>query len=136
MTHRNRPLRGNVEIQILSFKGCPNVDAALDLAREAATIAGVAGNVRIVEIRDAEHADERKFLGSPTIQVDGEDVEPEARQRRDFGFMCRTYRDADGRITSTPSLGVIVAAIDARLAATTAVLDRSGQADRLGADSS
>jgi len=26
------------------------------------------------------------FLGSPTVQVDGRDIEPEARIRQDFGL--------------------------------------------------
>lgn len=37
-----------------------------------------------------------KFLGSPTFQIDGADIEPSARQRTDFGMSCRRYPTADG----------------------------------------
>jgi hypothetical protein len=37
-----------------------------------------------------------RFLGSPTVRVDGVDVEPGAEKRRDFAFSCRIYRSEDG----------------------------------------
>ncbi len=40
---------------------------------------------------DTETAHRLKFLGSPSIRVNGLDVEPEARSRTEFGMMCRTY---------------------------------------------
>jgi len=110
-------MRGNVEIEILFFEGCPNRGAALERAREAVALEGVAANVRMVEILGTEDALARRFLGSPTIQVEGEDVEPEARLRRDFGFMCRTYRASDDSVAGTPSVELIVAAIKSRLSA-------------------
>jgi hypothetical protein len=43
-----------------------------------------------------------RFLGSPTIRVNDEDIEPAARRRTDYGFMCRTYRAEDGTTTGIP----------------------------------
>ncbi len=40
---------------------------------------------------DVSTAERVKFLGSPTIRVNGIDIEPTARDRRDFGVMCRRY---------------------------------------------
>jgi hypothetical protein len=37
-----------------------------------------------------------RFLGSPTVRVDGQDVEPGARERDDFGIKCRLYATNDG----------------------------------------
>ena len=36
------------------------------------------------------------FLGSPTVRINGVDVEPSAHQRTSFGLMCRTYEGNGG----------------------------------------
>ena len=56
---------------------------------------------------DAARAQELGFLGSPSIRIDGLDVEPEARGLQTFGFGCRTYSDAEGRQSGLPSISVI-----------------------------
>jgi hypothetical protein len=43
-------------------------------------------------IPDEAAAQRERFLGSPTVRVDGRDVEPGAEQRDDFGLKCRLYR--------------------------------------------
>jgi hypothetical protein len=94
-----------MSIQVLYFEGCPNYESAVDLVRS------LAGNeaIETIEIRTQEEAVRRRFLGSPTILVDGVDVEPGARTRIDFGFTCRTY-DGGG----VPSRQHIASAIDGR----------------------
>ena len=49
------------------------------------------------------------FLGSPTVRIDGLDIEPSARQRTDFGMMCRRYKGSGG----VPSEDLIHSAITA-----------------------
>lgn len=48
-----------------------------------------------------------RFLGSPTVQVDGVDIEPAARRRTDFAMSCRIYDTPDG----LPSEQMIVNAL-------------------------
>ncbi len=48
--------------------------------------AGVEEEPEIVEVRSEEEARERRFLGSPSVHIDGVDVEPQARERDDFGM--------------------------------------------------
>jgi hypothetical protein len=81
----------DVTVEVLYFKGCPNSAAALELVNALLGSEGIAAHVRMVEVRDAVEAVTLRFLGSPSIRIDGEDVEPEARTRCDYGFMCRTY---------------------------------------------
>lgn len=106
---------GTLQVDVLTFEGCPNSDAALERVREAVVIAGATAEIRTVEVRDAQDAIARRFLGSPTVQIDGEDAEREARRRTDYGFMCRTYRASDGSVTGAPSVGLIAEAIEERL---------------------
>ena len=38
----------------------------------------------------------RRFLGSPTIRVNGRDIEPGADARSEFTLACRVYRTDSG----------------------------------------
>lgn len=62
---------------------------------------GVEGSVRLVEVQSDEDAQRLRFLGSPSLRVDGRDVEPGAGQRTDYGLQCRVYRAPAG-LTGTP----------------------------------
>jgi hypothetical protein len=104
-----------MQVDILYFEDCPNSDAALDHVRQALSSEGAVADVRMVEIRDTEDAIARRFLGSPTIQIDGEDAESEARRRIDYGFMCRTYRAPDGSVSGSPPVDLIAQALRDRL---------------------
>lgn len=76
-----------MKIDVLYFKGCPNFEAALDVIRSVSPDAVI----EEIEIKTIDDAEKMQFLGSPTIRVDGVDIEPGARTRMDFGLSCRTY---------------------------------------------
>jgi hypothetical protein len=97
-------------IEILYFDGCPNVDVVVQRVREALEVEHVAADVRLVEVHGEEDAIARRFLGSPTIQVNGLDAELAARSRRDFGYMCRTYNTPPG-LSGAPSVQTIINAL-------------------------
>lgn len=92
-----------MKVEILYFSGCPNHVGAVDRVREVVQQEGAPADVVEVEVKDTATAQQVGFLGSPTIRVDGQDVEPAARVARAFGMMCRTYFD-DGRRASMPPL--------------------------------
>lgn len=78
-------------VEVLGFPGCPNSGPALALARLVVANLGSDAKVRAVEVLDEDEAERLRFLGSPTIRVDGRDVEPGADDRRDFALACRVY---------------------------------------------
>jgi hypothetical protein len=45
-------------------------------------------------VRDAEAAIRLEFLGSPTVRINGHDVDPAAHDRTDYSFSCRLYGDS------------------------------------------
>jgi len=96
-----------LKIEVLYFKGCPNHEPAVAQVRQALSAEGIDITVEEVEVTDAAIAHELGFLGSPSIRVDGLDVEPEVRELQAFGFGCRTYSDAEGRRSGLPSISVI-----------------------------
>jgi hypothetical protein len=102
-TQNNKALHSNV----LYFKGCPNHEPAVEQVRKALRSEGLPILVNEVEITDPAMAQKFGFLGSPSIRIDGIDVEPGAREIKSFGFGCRTYSDDEGRRSGLPPVGLI-----------------------------
>lgn len=91
VTHETRAL-----VEILTFDGCPNQATALELVAEVVARESVDADVRVVDVPDLEAARRLRFLGSPTIRVDGSDIEPGADARTDYVHGCRLYRTGAG----------------------------------------
>ncbi len=83
-------------IELLFFDGCPGHEAVLPRLRELLAEVAPGEQVRLRRVESPEAAQAERFLGSPTIRVDGRDVEPGADQRTDFGLKCRLYATPDG----------------------------------------
>jgi hypothetical protein len=83
-------------VELLYFDGCPHYEALLQHLRQLLHFPDAGGRIQLHEIRDEQAARRERFLGSPTVRVDGHDVEPGASGRRDFGLTCRLYVTADG----------------------------------------
>jgi hypothetical protein len=88
-------LRGPL-VEILYFEGCPNHQSARLLVERVGRELGVEPVLRLVEVPDQETARRLRFLGSPTIRVTGEDVDPQAAERNDHVLSCRVYRTESG----------------------------------------
>ena len=99
-----------MNIQILYFDECPNHGPTLERVKEALRQEGLTAELVEVNVRDEATAQSVRFLGSPTIQIDGMDVEATARSSKDFGMMCRTYGDSGKRV-GIPPIDLIRAAL-------------------------
>ncbi len=104
-----------MKIRVLYFEGCPNHLPAVELVCDIVAELNVVAEVDEVNVSDPYSVNELCFLGSPTIQVDGIDVEPEARNRTDFAYSCRTYSDGTG----LPNRELVVSAIVTAAGSTT-----------------
>ena len=83
-----------MKIEVLYVPNCPNHAVALERLREILPAQSFRKHVNEVLVRDAEMAQSLKFPGSPTIRINGQDVEP--REEARFGLMCRLYSDGSG----------------------------------------
>jgi len=92
LCHRERA----VKIEVLTFKGCPNAQAARELVARVVADSRVDAEVEYVDVPDPEVAERLHFLGSPTIRVDGHDIEPGADERAEYVLACRIYRTERG----------------------------------------
>ena len=81
-----------MRVEILYFDGCPNHHGARELVERVSSELGIAPEIRMVEVADLEAAERLRFLGSPTVRVDGRDVEPGAADRDQYMLACRVYR--------------------------------------------
>ena len=101
-------------IEFLWWRECPSSDRALELLREEVSAAGLdAAAVEVSEVTAEDEAERLRFPGSPTIRVEGADVDPDGAEGRPFGLTCRVYRRADGRVSPLPDTERIRAALRA-----------------------
>ena len=96
-----------MEIEFLYFSGCPNSPTALRRLTELLESEAVSASIRQIEVLTVDQANETRFLGSPSIRIDGDDIEPKARGCLDYGLMCRTYEGGSG----VPSVDLVTKAI-------------------------
>jgi hypothetical protein len=85
-----------VRVELLWFEGCPNHEPARHLIAEVLAASAIRACVEFIEVLDAEAATRLRFPGSPTIRVDGKDIEPDFVDAGPWGLACRTYRTPHG----------------------------------------
>lgn len=83
-------------VEVLYFDGCPNHLPAQALVERVCAELGVDVEIKLVNVADPDLAVRERFLGSPSIRVDGRDIEPGAQARTDYVLSCRLYRTEDG----------------------------------------
>jgi hypothetical protein len=79
-------------VEVLVTPDCPYRDAAVALVRRVCGELGGQAEVRLVQVVDPPAAERLRFLGSPTIRVDGRDIEPGAEWNVEVIHGCRLYR--------------------------------------------
>src|SRR5882724_6592730 len=80
-----------MKVEIFYFEGCPNYKPASERVLGVIREEGILANVTEIEVPDEVAAKEVGFLGSPTIRVNGVDIEPASRDRKGGSFACRCY---------------------------------------------
>ncbi len=74
-----------LRVTILSIANCPATPSTIKLVEEAASELDIAIDLSHVEVSTQEEADKHRFLGSPTVQVNGVDIDPSARSSTYYG---------------------------------------------------
>jgi hypothetical protein len=83
-------------IELLVLDGCPNSTRAQELVERVNRSLGLESPIDVVVIPNVAAARKHRFLGSPTIRVDGHDIDPHADGRMDYGLSCRVYETRSG----------------------------------------
>jgi Domain of unknown function (DUF2703) len=80
-----------MKIEVLYVAECPSHPAAVKLVREILAAEGIEAKIHEVLVTDARMASELRFLGSPTIRINGRDVAGESHNAQSFALNCRLY---------------------------------------------
>ena len=83
-------------VELLFFAGCPHHAEFLPRLQQLLDSHDISGPVQLVEVTDDEQAHQVRFLGSPSLRINGADVEPGADSRNSYGLQCRIYDSPDG----------------------------------------
>jgi hypothetical protein len=107
-------MREAPRIELLWWRGCPSWERALAELREEMGALGLdPDSVEVREVATDDDADREDFIGSPTIRIDGRDLQPTGEPA---GLTCRVYRLRDGRVSPLPDRADVRDALAARLA--------------------
>ena len=83
-----------MKIEIFYSPGCPNYLPAVEQVERVLSSESLQAEIRSIAVRTDAEARELMFPGSPTIRVNGEDVEP--GQTISPGLKCRLYPNLSG----------------------------------------
>ena len=106
-------MSSTASIELLYFRGCPSHEAFLPHLRHLLGDTGLSAPVQLVEITSNDDAQRRRFLGSPTLRINGVDVDPSATERTDYGLQCRLYPTAHGTRRAPPDAWIVRALANA-----------------------
>jgi hypothetical protein len=87
----DRPVHRPI-IDVLYVEECPNYPDTLALVQRVGTELGIDVELRTTLIADQAAAEGARFPGSPTVRVDGRDVEPGSQPPAEYTLACRLYR--------------------------------------------
>jgi hypothetical protein len=91
-----------VKIEFLFWRECPSHPEARALLDEVLAARGLIAEVEEHEVTTNEEAQQLSFPGSPTIRVDGRDVDPAGASARP-ALNCRIYYLPDGGASPVPT---------------------------------
>ncbi len=101
-----------MKIELLVFDGCPNSEPTEKLIRETVSELGGDVKIEVVTIADNYDAVARRFLGSPSVRVNGKDLEIEEDSTTTYSMRCRIYRNDENQ-SGIPPKELLTRAIQA-----------------------
>jgi hypothetical protein len=96
-------------VEFLYSEDCPSHDRALEILRQVLQEEQVDVHVHMYKVETEAEAEECRFPGSPTIRIDGVDIDDNPGLQ--VGLSCRAYRQENGRISPLPPRDKVVQAV-------------------------
>ena len=91
-----------VRVEILARKDCDNRAMTVIVVERVAAEMDIAVELEEIDVTSEAQAKKRRFLGSPSVRVDGLDVEPGMMDSTDFTLGDRIYRSGDRGLQAWP----------------------------------
>ena len=105
----------SMNIEVLYIDGCAQYESFAAHLEHLLHKHGVDSHLRHVLVRTNQEAEQLRFLGSPTLRMNGVDVDPAAAQRTDYGIQCRLYPTDLGYRSTPPDEWILAEAERARV---------------------
>jgi len=99
-----------VAVDFYYWEECPSHEEALARLKSVLTDEGIATVPRRIRVESEEQARALRFPGSPTVRVNGADIDA-GGATGEYLLTCRVYTRADGRVSPLPPRDLLVAAI-------------------------
>jgi len=109
-TSEKRKEVSGVKVELLYYEESEGFPVARNLLEQVLQEEGLDEKVELIRITSRAEAEKYRFPGSPTIRINGADVDPSYRPAGDYGFRIRLY-SYDGRLHPYPSAEMIREAI-------------------------
>ncbi len=102
----------DLHIDFLYFEDCPSHPDALERLKAVLGEDGLDAEIKVTRVESEQQARQLRFIGSPTILVNGQDVDPPGGDAH-VALTCRVYRHENGRFSPLPSKDTIRRALRA-----------------------
>jgi hypothetical protein len=103
-----------MKVELFVANACPHREKAMQIVADALAERGRTEQPEVVMVGDYEDAKAKRCFGSPTIRVNGMDVEYGDREPEEFTAGCRYYNTPDGW-QPLPRKELVVRGIDTAL---------------------
>lgn len=86
----------SVSVEILYFSGCPSWKQTIEDLKFVLAEKGINSEIKLTRVESDDDAKAKKFLGSPTIRINGRDLFPV--NKPNYCLQCRVYSTPDGML--------------------------------------
>lgn len=84
-----------MKVELYWFDGCPSYERARALLEQVLREEKTPAQIEMIQVHNETEAQTWRFLGSPTIHLDG--VDPFASEGQEhYAMQCRVYRTPEG----------------------------------------
>lgn len=105
-----------LDVEFLWFEDCPSHEDAFEMLQDVLAELDADADIQRRKVETEEQVEAFNFPGSPTIRVNGEDIDPEGAASLPNALTCRVYRREDGRPSPLPSREQVRTAVQRALA--------------------
>ncbi len=99
-----------VNIGVFFIEGCPSVSSITDNIKEIIAEDGIDADISLFLLETPEDARRLHFIGSPSVRINGMDIESNMQNNKDYGLRSRHYY-INGKESDYPAKSMIRAAI-------------------------
>ena len=110
---------GPVLIEILARTDCDSRGMAINVVEQVVAETGIPAEVQVIDVSTLAQAKRLRFVGSPTVRVEGRDVDRQPNGYSDVSLGDRVYRTERG-LAGWPDAEWVRESILLALAGTTA----------------